>query len=253
MGTPAFEVAREVGNNLAAGFKESREKSVIDSILSESLASGDPQVLQQSIGKILSQVSPERQDAALQFLQSRLQYADKNQKEQRQRTVLQDEGINPDLPPSIQTLKYKGQGEQKNLKLNESLNQVEKRYKTRINALKTPFEKRDAFGSIFLDFDQDEKKRKDVLTKLDKELDVYTNELKRTYEKYGEKVPDDIENQIKDSIMVSVGGQQMSLRLNEQIDGFEKQYPAKKYKDKKATDDEGNQFISDGIRWKLME
>ena len=262
-----FQVAREIGTNFSKGFNRARDENSIERILSEAMASGDPAVLQNSIGQILSQVSPERQPLAVQVLQNQLQNLDKSKKENMERQA--NQGMIGDLeqrrglpPGSLKPYETDPKfGEQVtrpekvegNIKLTQSLDQVEKRYKTRINNLQLPFAKRDAFGGIFLDFEQDEKQRKDVLSKLDKELNVYSNELKRTYEKFGEEVPEDILDQIKDSIRISIDGQQMSLRLNEQIEGFEKKFPAKKYKNKKATDDEGNIFISDGTRWKLVE
>lgn len=251
---PAFTVAREIGTSLSQGFNKVKDENAIESILSNAMQSGDPSVLQNSIGKILSSVSPERQGAAIKYLESAYQNVQERQKQAREQAAAKKAGIDPDLPAAIQTLQYKEKNETKqNLKLNEALNQAEKRYKVRINALKTPFEKRDAYGGIFLDFEQDEKKRKEVLGKLDKELKDYAAELKRTYNKYDETAPQDIEDQLKENIKVNVDGQSMSLRLNEKIEEFEKQYPAKKHKGEQTQDDEGNIIVSDGITWKLKE
>jgi len=262
-----FQVAKDIGTNFSRGFNRARDENSIERILSEAMDSGDPAVLQNSIGQILSQVAPERQPMAVQVLLNQLQQLDKSKKENQERQA--NQGMIGDLeqtrglpPASLKPYETDPKfGEQVtrpekvegNIKLTQSLDQVANRYKTRINNLQLPFLKRDALGSIFLDFEQDEKKRKEVLSKLDRELNVYYNELKRTYERFGEEVPEDILDQIKDKIMVSTDGQQMSLRLNEQIEGFEKKYPAKKYKGKKATDEEGNMFVSDGTRWKLVE
>lgn len=258
MGAPnsPFNVAQAISSNIGGAFEKRRDDTAIERILGEAMQSDDPEVLQNSIGQILSQVSPERRGDAVQFLQGAMQRAQAKQQEQRQREGVIRAGIDPDLPTALQVQQLKNQSSKKekgNLTLNESLNQAEKRYKTRIANLKTPFEKRDAFGSIFLDFEDDEKKRKEVLTKLNKELKDYAQELKRTYLQYGEMAPQDIEDQLKEEIDVSVNGQKMSLKMSEQIDEFEKKNPAKKHKGKKAQDEEGNIFISDGITWKLIE
>lgn len=253
--TPSpFEVAQKTSNNLNKSFKRVQDENAIDNILSEAMESGDPEVLHDSIGKILSQVSPERQGLAVQFLQNRMQRIESQKEKQAKKQAEESVGVTPNLHPTLQGIQLRGQGGQKgNLKLNESLNQTEKRYKNRINAIKTPFEKRDAYGSIFLDFDEREKDKDKVLKDLDNELKGYAEEIANTYKKFGEDVPGDIVKMLKKDIMVNENGQQMDLALAEQINDFEKKYPASKHSGAKATDDEGNQFVSDGISWKLVK
>lgn len=65
-----FSVAQTASNNLGRAFDRVRDENAIEKILSEAVGTGDPQVLQNSIGKILSQVSPERQGLAVQYLQN---------------------------------------------------------------------------------------------------------------------------------------------------------------------------------------
>jgi hypothetical protein len=64
------------------------------------MESNDPVFLQKSIGKILSQVSPERQGQAVQFLQNTVNNI-------RQRQGVERYGIDPNLPPALQTAMYK--------------------------------------------------------------------------------------------------------------------------------------------------
>ncbi len=92
----AFNIGRQIGNN----FARLREDNAIESILSEAMQSNDPVFLQNSIGKILSQVSPERQGQAIQFLQNTANNI-------RQREAASKYGIDPNLPPALQTAMYK--------------------------------------------------------------------------------------------------------------------------------------------------
>lgn len=72
MATPSpFEVSRQISNNFGKTFRDINDTSAIDRILTQASSSGNPQEIQDSIGKILSQVSPERQQNALAFLQDR--------------------------------------------------------------------------------------------------------------------------------------------------------------------------------------
>lgn len=66
----AFEIGRNIGNNLGNSFAKVKDENAIERILSEAMGSEDPAVLQNSIGKILSQVSPDRQGVAMQYLQN---------------------------------------------------------------------------------------------------------------------------------------------------------------------------------------
>lgn len=102
----AFEIGRQVGNNFANVRKSARDEGAIEQILSEAMQSGDEAVLQNSIGKILSSVSPERQGAAVQYLQSSMAQIKQKQQDARRRAAAEQQGINPDLPESLQKLQY---------------------------------------------------------------------------------------------------------------------------------------------------
>ena len=79
----AFNVARDIGGNFGQSFKRTSDESAIENILAEASASGDPEVLQNSIGQILARVSPERQGAAVQFLQNTMKNVEAKQIEQK--------------------------------------------------------------------------------------------------------------------------------------------------------------------------
>lgn len=83
-----------------------RDENAIESILSNAMSSGDPSVLQNSIGQILSQVSPERQQTAVQYLQNTLSGIESRAKQGRERAAAQQAGLNPDLPESLQKIQY---------------------------------------------------------------------------------------------------------------------------------------------------
>ena len=116
MSTPsAFDIGRATGTNFGESFRRSRDEGAIENILSNAMQSGDPAVLQQSIGQILSQVSPERQGPAIQYLQNSMQQIQQKQQQEAQRKAALQAGITPDLPPTVQAAQYKEQAKTKRL------------------------------------------------------------------------------------------------------------------------------------------
>lgn len=106
MGSPsAFEIGRLVGNNFQRSQTKQRDSSAIESILSEAMNSGNPESLQNNIGKILSQVSPERQGVAIQYLQNVYGNIQKQNEarrsEQSQRQAAQEAGYTYGVPPQV--------------------------------------------------------------------------------------------------------------------------------------------------------
>jgi len=97
-----IELARNASNNVTAGFKEGQQRNIIEDILSDAQQSGDVDQLQKSLGKILSQVEPSRQQAAIQVIEGIAQ----NMQRKKQSTALQDVGVNPNLPPKLQEAQY---------------------------------------------------------------------------------------------------------------------------------------------------
>jgi len=102
----AFEIGRNVGNNLGNAFAKVKDENAIERILSDAMGSGDPEVLQNSIGKILSQVSPERQGVAMQYLQNAYSNVQKRQDqskiEARDKAAAQEAGYTYGAPPQVQ-------------------------------------------------------------------------------------------------------------------------------------------------------
>jgi hypothetical protein len=102
---PAFDIGRQVGNNFGAVRQQAKDENVIESILGQAMQSGDPTVLQSSIGKILSQVSPERQGTAIQYLQNTYntlqQKQEKQRLEQEGKTAAQQAGYTYGAPPQV--------------------------------------------------------------------------------------------------------------------------------------------------------
>jgi len=107
MTTPSpFMVARDIGNNLGSAFKRVQDENAIEGILSQAMSSGSPEVLQNSIGKILSQVSPERQGMAVQYLQGKLSDIQKKQEQEKQFKREKDAGLVPGINPTAQAKIY---------------------------------------------------------------------------------------------------------------------------------------------------
>jgi len=116
MGVPvAFQTAQQIQGNLGQAFAQKREQNTIEDILSESLSSDDPKVLQNNIGKILSQVSPERQGMAVQYLQHL--HAGIKEKQQEARTLAAEQaaGVTPGLAPALQVQQMKNKARQEGL------------------------------------------------------------------------------------------------------------------------------------------
>jgi len=101
-----FQVAREASNNFGSAFKRVSDENAIEKILSQAMNTGNPEMIQNSIGQILSQVSPERQGVALQYLQntfSNLQQKQEKAKiEARDRAAAQEAGYTYGAPPQVQ-------------------------------------------------------------------------------------------------------------------------------------------------------
>jgi len=110
---PAFYVARDIGNNVASGFREAKDENAIERILSEAMNTGDPNVVQNSIGKILSQVSPERQKVAVQYLENVFQNIqaknESNRKQALEQKAAQEGGYTYGAPPQVQAAQIRNQ------------------------------------------------------------------------------------------------------------------------------------------------
>lgn len=109
----AFEIGRNVGNNLGNAFAKVKDENAIERILSDAMGTGDPEVLQNSIGKILSQVSPERQGVAMQYLQNAYANVQKKQEqskmETKERTAAQEAGYTYGAHPQVAAQQVKNQ------------------------------------------------------------------------------------------------------------------------------------------------
>lgn len=107
MASPSpFEVGRLAAENQASAFRRVRDENAIERIIADSINSGDPEVLQNNIGKILSQVSPERQGSALQYLQNAYVNVQKKQEQQAQFKRESDAGLVPGINPTAQAKIY---------------------------------------------------------------------------------------------------------------------------------------------------
>jgi hypothetical protein len=110
-----FEIGRQVGNNFAKSFRETRDQSTIERILSQAQDSGDPAVLQKSIGQILSNVSPERQPLALQYIQKSYENVVNRKKEEQAKKAAEEGGYTYGAPSVVQTAQVKAREKAKAL------------------------------------------------------------------------------------------------------------------------------------------
>ena len=117
MSSPSpFNIGRATGTSFAESFRKSRDEGAIESILSNAMQTGDPAALQQSIGQILSQVSPERQGPAIQYLQNSMQNIQQRQQQEAQRKAALQAGLNPDLPQALQVEQFKQKAKSQRIK-----------------------------------------------------------------------------------------------------------------------------------------
>lgn len=106
--TPSpFEVSRAIGNNLSAGFREQKEKSAIDEILTSTLDSEDPEAYQKTIGMILSKVRPENQKNIFDILNNRTKQLAEQKEKKLKLQAAQEGGYNAYAPPGVQTQQAK--------------------------------------------------------------------------------------------------------------------------------------------------
>ncbi len=115
--TPSFLAGQQTGTNFSNSFRKVNDENAIQSILADAMKSGNPEDLQKSIGQILSKVSPERQGAAVQYLQNAYKNVVEKQKMQKQEAQANEYGIPANLPPALQAEIYKQN--QKNQRLNQ--------------------------------------------------------------------------------------------------------------------------------------
>ena len=116
MGVPLpFQVARETSNTFNNSYKNVRDTNAIENILAESMQSGDPAQLQQSIGKILSQVSPERQQSAIQYLEGAYKNVQARQQQELQQKSAKQAGYTYGAPPQVQAQQVKDANKGKRL------------------------------------------------------------------------------------------------------------------------------------------
>lgn len=110
MSSPSpFDIGRQIGNNFAQTRKSAQDEGAIEQILSQAMQSGDEAVLQNSIGQILSSVSPERQGPAVQYLQSKMAQIKENQLKKVQQDAATQGGYTYGAPSAVQAQQVKNQ------------------------------------------------------------------------------------------------------------------------------------------------
>jgi len=108
----AFDVSRQIGTNFyneglirEQKQKQANDQNAIETILEQASKSGDPQILQDSIGKILSKVSPGRQGAAIKYLEGTYERIQDKQKQAKTegegRLAAKQAGYTYGVPPQV--------------------------------------------------------------------------------------------------------------------------------------------------------
>ncbi len=115
----SFQVGREVGNNFNNSFTRVKDENAIDKILAEAMGTKNPEIIQNSIGQILSQVSPERQGMAMQYLQNTYANIQKKEEqakiEKKEKEAATQSGYTYGAPPAVQAEQVKNKGKQARL------------------------------------------------------------------------------------------------------------------------------------------
>lgn len=107
MNPSPFEIAQQTSNNFAQVGQRRQDTNAIEGILAQAMSANDPAVLQNSIGKILSQVSPERQGPAVQYLQSVMSNLKEQQQKDLQKQAAQQAGYTYGAPEAVQVQQLK--------------------------------------------------------------------------------------------------------------------------------------------------
>lgn len=149
--------------------------------------------------------------------------------------------------------KQKSVGDDKQpLTLNESLNQLKNRHTLRVQQKTRPFEKRDAYGNIFLDFEMDEKNRDKVLKEIEALNNEYEKQVSGLYQRYNMDIPPDLlQSTGVPSAREIVTG--IDDKLSSRIDTFSKANPPEKYIGRRAKTSDGIIIESDGKKWNLVK
>lgn len=111
----AFNTAYAAISNNRNILRQAEDENAIESILSKAMATQDPAVLQNSIGQILSKVSPQNQGPAIQYLQSSMKNIQDRQKQQREMQAAKELGYTYGAPSQVQAQQVKDKAKSERL------------------------------------------------------------------------------------------------------------------------------------------
>lgn len=112
MVSPSFQIGQQVGNNFGKAFEQVNDQNTIDRIISDALELGDPEAFQDSMSKILSQVSPQNQGNAIKFLEMKTKSIAEKKALQRKQLAYTKLGLDSNLGDALNTQILKGQQRQ---------------------------------------------------------------------------------------------------------------------------------------------
>ncbi len=253
MNPSPFDIAQRTGNQIGKAIRSHTDRSAMDDILLKVADAKTPEEANNLIGNIIANVKTENQPVVMKILENRLSQLTS----QRQGTADIAGGLDPDLVHASKDVRKanlaKDKQEKAAITLPQQLEQVEKRYLTKTKAKRLKFEKNE-FGQTFLDLDKIDREKSDVLERLKEDLDVYTQQIAREYEKAGVPVPQDVLDELKIINQVKVDEELVEIELAQSVQAFKKKFPAEKFKGKTLPHGDGiHQLASDGVTWTLTK
>jgi hypothetical protein len=105
MGSPSpFQVGMAIGSNIGQGFQAYQDRSALDDILMKANQTNDPNAVQDAMQQILTRVSPEKREGAMQLLQQKQKKIQDDILRKQKQQSFKEAGISPalaDLDPQI--------------------------------------------------------------------------------------------------------------------------------------------------------
>ncbi len=111
-----FTVVQQSQNRAAKLTKDFQEQGALDTILNEAMSSNDPDVLNQTLAKVISQVSPEKQAMAGQLIQNKMADIAKKKQTALELQAAKQGGYDPYAPAGVKTQQVKDKNKNERLK-----------------------------------------------------------------------------------------------------------------------------------------
>lgn len=97
-----FDISRAIGTNIGNAYKEHRQESALDTILAQASKTNDPNQFHDIMGQILKNVAPEKQQAALSIIESKIKGIKEKELEQKKLKDAKVGGYSAYAAPQVQ-------------------------------------------------------------------------------------------------------------------------------------------------------